>query len=100
MKTLLATLVGLGMLAGTANAQHVRFIGHGYTTGPEICAPGVIHQFQRGVMIAPKIVQAVPGQQAEAPAEAEPEAPAEAAPEAPAENAAPLAPLQAPLPPK
>ena len=92
MKTLLAALIALGTLAGTANAQHVRFIGHGYGYGPEICEPGTV-LFQRGVTYAPQTV--APVQQAEAPAEAEPEAPAEA-PEAPADNA----PLQAPLPPK
>jgi hypothetical protein len=94
MKTLLAALIALGTLAGTANAQHVRFIGHGYGHGPAYCAPGTVH-VQRQVSVAP--VAVAPVQQAEAPAEAAPEAPAEAAPEAPADNAAPL---QAPLPPK
>lgn len=88
MKTLLAALIALGTLAGTANAQHVRFIGHGYSSGPEICEPGTL--FQRHVTIAPQTF--APVQQAEAPAEAAPEA----APEAPADNA----PLEAPLPPK
>jgi hypothetical protein len=90
MKTLLAALIALGTLAGTANAQHVRFIGH----GPAYCAPETTHVIQNRVSIAPQAV--APVQQAEAPAEAAPEAPA-AAPEAPADNAAPL---QAPLPPK
>jgi hypothetical protein len=91
MKTLLATLIALGTLAGTANAHHVRFIGHGYGHGPAYCAPGTVH-VQPRVSVAPTVV--APVQQAEAPAPAE--APA-AAPEAPADNAAPL---QAPLPPK
>jgi hypothetical protein len=90
MKTLIATLIALGTLAGTANAQHVRFIGHGYGHGPAYCAPGTVH-VQPQVSVAP--VAVAPVQQAEAPVEA----PAEAAPEAPADNAAPL---QAPLPPK
>lgn len=90
MKTLIATLIALGTLAGTANAQHVRFIGHGYGHGPAYCAPGTVH-LQSRVAVAP--VAVAPVQQAEA----APEAPAEAAPEAPADNAAPL---QAPLPPK
>jgi hypothetical protein len=92
MKTLLATLIALGTLAGTANAQHVRFIGHGYNHGLAYCAPETTHVIQNRVSIAPQVV--APVQQAEAPAPVE--APA-AAPEAPADNAAPL---QAPLPPK
>ncbi len=91
MKTLLAALIALGTLAGTANAQYVRVIGHGYSHGNEYCAPGTTY-FQNRVTIAPQIV--APVQQAEAPAA--PEAPA-VAPEAPADNAAPL---EAPLPPK
>jgi len=93
MKTLIAALIALGTLTGTANAQYVRFIGHGYSSGPAYCAPGATH-FQQRVTVAPTGV--APVQQAEAPAEAAPEAPAEAAPEAPAD----AAPLQAPLPPK
>jgi hypothetical protein len=95
MKTLLAALIALGTFAGTANAQHVRFIGHGYNHGPAYCAPETTHVIQNRVSIAPQAV--APVQQAEAPAEAAPEAPAAAASEAPADNAAPL---QAPLPPK
>lgn len=87
MKTLLAALIALGTLAGIANAQHVRFIGHGYSHGPAYCAPETTHIIQNRVSIAPQVV--APVQQAEAPAEA--------TPEAPADNAAPL---QAPLPPK
>lgn len=90
MKTLLAALIALGTLSGAANAQYVRFVGHGYGHGPAYCAPGTTHVIQDRVTVAPQVV--VPVQQAEAPA---PEAPA-AAPEAPADNA----PLQAPLPPK
>lgn len=90
MKTLIAALIALGTLTGTANAQYVRFIGHGYSSGPAYCAPGATH-FQQRVTVAPQVV--APVQQAEAPAEAAPEAPA---PEAPAD----AAPLQAPLPPK
>ena len=95
MKTLIAALLALGTLTGTANAQYVRHVGygygHGYSYGPSYCAPG----YQQRVTIAPHVE--APVQQAEAPAEVAPEAPAAAAPEAPADSAAPL---QAPLPPK
>jgi hypothetical protein len=91
MKTLLATIVGLGLLTGTANAQYVRIIPS-YGISPEICAPGFAHQFQHAM---PKVAEA-PAAQAEQPAdEAAPEAPAEAAPATPAQPAP-----QAPLPPK
>ena len=94
MKTLIASLIGLGILTGTANAQYVTFAKPGYAVSPEICAPGVIHSY----LHAPKVVAAAP-EKMEAPAEAEPEAPADAPAEAPAEQ--PAAPqLQAPLPPK
>lgn len=86
MKTLFSTLVALGLLAGTANAQHVSY-GHRGHHGPVICSPGVVHGPQRVVSV---------GQPA-ALAEKAPEAPAEAAPEAPADNAPPA---EAPLPPK
>lgn len=89
MKTLLATIVGLGLLSGTANAQFVRIITPGYVSAPEICLPGVSHHYLPGS----KLAHGEPAQTAEAPAEAAPEAPAE---EAPADKA----PLQAPLPPK
>ncbi len=92
MKTLLATLVGLGLLTGTANAQYIRFIGPTHI-GPEICAPGVVHQFQPGYA-TPRVAEA-PQAQEEQPAEAAPEAAPETTP-APAQPA----PLQAPLPPK
>jgi hypothetical protein len=80
MKTLLATLVGLGMLAGTANAQYVRVLP-GYGISPEICAPGVLHKSLHDTY-APKVAMAPQGDPApeEAPAEAAPEAPAEEAP--------------------
>ena len=81
MKTLLATLVGIGMLAGTANAQYIRIIPS-YSISPEICAPDVIHQSQHTI-INPRVAVA-PQAPADAPAE---EAPAEAAPEAPAPEA-------------
>ncbi len=91
MKTLLAALIALGTFAGAANAQHVRFIGHGYNAGPVYCAPEhdaslpePRHHRAAGCCSGPA------GRSAG-------EAPAEAAPEAPADDAAPL---QAPLPPK
>lgn len=89
MKTLIASLIGLGLLTGAANAQYLRFIGPTHIS-PEICAPGVIHQSQPD-FAAPKVAEA-PAAQPEQPAEAAPEEPAEAAPEQPAP--------QAPLPPK
>ncbi len=93
MKTLLATLVGLGLLTGTANAQYVRIIPS-YGISPEICAPGFVHQYQHG-HFAPRVAEA-PAAQAEQPAdEAAPEAPAEAAPATPGQPAP-----EAPLPPK
>lgn len=90
MKTLLATLVGLGLLAGTANAQYVR-VAPSYGVSPEICAPDFVHQSQHR-QAAPRVAVAPAAQPSQPAEEAAPEAPAEAAPAEPAP--------QAPLPPK
>lgn len=96
MKTLLASLIGLGLLVSSANAQHIGFRHHGYGAGPEICAPEVIHQPRQAISVMPRVVAAAPSEQQtiEAPAVANP-APADQQP-APSETPAPL---QAPLPP-
>ncbi len=93
MKTLIASIIGLGLLAGTANAQYVGLRHHGYSAGPEICAPQVVHQPRQVLSVSPRVVAAGPtSQPVEAPAVAAPVAEPLAPSDAPAQ-------LQAPLPP-
>ena len=84
------TIVALGLLAGTANAQSYsyRHAAPSYGAGPAYCPPGVTFRQTSRVIVAPRVAVATP---AGMPAEAAPAVAAAPQAEAPAGGDAPQA---------